>query len=213
MSDLYSRVAMQKKFQGKELSSVVKKGAGNLAGQRLNNLEARKVLAETLSYKSKDARDRILRKMGLDYKDRNKFEQDTFGAKKISTSELRAMEAKRLKQIKYNIAMSVKAADADYNNLIGQRVGSGGKTRRSFYTGRQKDYNHMEMSDRSVHRASALGGKDHNISNLGFRNAPKSLATNSNAYGLTGGNSAKKNSTPGIGRGGMIRPVGLNTIH
>jgi len=201
---------MQKKFQGKELSNVVKKGVGNLIGQKADNLAARKVLAETLSYKSKDARDRILRKMGLDYKERNKFEQETFGVKKMSSAELREIKAKQLKKIKYNIATS-NASEADYNNLIGQRVGAEGKVRRSFYAGGQKEHRHMEMSDRSVHRASALGGKDHNISNLSFRNTT-SLSTDSNANKMAGGFGVKNSAAPGMGRGGVIRPIGMGKL-
>lgn len=211
MSDLYSRIALQKKFQGKELPSEIRRGVNKLTGQNLNNKEARKVLINTMAYKNKRGRERILsHDMKLGYKERGKFEQDTFGVKKLTASELRKQKERQIGQIKRNIhdlAKSANSSDSnDYNELIGQRVGSEGKVRRSFYSAAKKSYSHMTTNSPSYHASSSSGVIR---PSLGNRNSSKQLSVDSKANSITGAIKESKNPFSSLNQGGMTRPLGM----
>jgi len=196
MSDLYTRLAIQKNLQGKELSAAVKKGVGNLAGKKLGNQEAKKVLINTLSYKSKYAREKILRKAGMDYKVRDKVEQDLFGKKQLTPSELRMQAQKQKMIIRRNIAATRMTSDlGEKKTKIGMNYISGSAKNRM-----------TTIADRDTHGAAIKNYSS--ISNMARKNIG-SLSVDSKANKVAGGFGVRNNSAPIIGRGGITRPIGM----
>lgn len=197
MSDQYTRLALQKKLQGKELPISIKKGVGNLIGKKVNNQEAKKVLVDTLAYKSKYSREKIFRKAGFDYKSRDKVEQDLFGDKILSPYELRMQEKKRKMIIKRNIAGSRAVG------LLGQKS----KTGMNYATNGAKNRMNM-MGDSDTHGASI---RNFSSINTVARKNIDSLSVDANANKVAGV-FGTKNQIARIGRGGVAKSVGLGRL-
>lgn len=190
MTDQFSRTAIQKKLEGREFSGNIKKGISNLAGQKLDNSGIKKEIIKSFSYLSKYARDEKLKKAGLNYDDRKKFEQDLFGEKKLSASELRKEAEKRKMIIRRNIA-----ATRASSYLAGMREG---EQTGQYLSGNTKS--HMAMSGDQIKHGVSVGGNNM-LYNRSYKNV-----SNKPSFGGLG---TRGGVVSGVGYGGGIRPFGF----
>ncbi len=105
----YSQLEIRRRLQGKRLPISLRSKLDKFFGRSSTEIEAKKRLASLLKGKSDLARQRIYKQMGLNYKERQRFENELFGGK-MSLHEMKLAEKMAEKRKKMMVKLGRTSA-------------------------------------------------------------------------------------------------------
>ncbi len=111
----YSRLEINRRLQGKQLPIRVRAKLDKFFGRASTEMEAKKRLVRLLSGKSNLAREKIYKKLGIDYEQRKKFEGTVFGGHQ-SLQELKIQEREQKKKKEAMVKLGRASARLVNNN-------------------------------------------------------------------------------------------------